>query len=180
MKLFNTPQSIALTALILISIAWVPSQSQNSVVYQTQPALLSLEDTQRLKDRIVRAERLPALNATESTGTSPSISPQETTESAPTKANSSIDLYGYVMLDSGYEFGQSDPNWFDVMRPTKLPSFRGQVAPDGKVYFGEEVPEERCVDLDTTIAAMALTAKEMNVKYKETSEGGLAVSLVLC
>jgi L-serine dehydratase len=27
---------------------------------------------------------------------------------------------------------------------------------------------------------MALTAKEMNSKYKETSEGGLAVSLTLC
>jgi len=44
----------------------------------------------------------------------------------------------------------------------------------------EEIPEERRVDLDTTISAMALTAKEMNAKYKETSEGGLAVSLVLC
>jgi L-serine dehydratase len=44
----------------------------------------------------------------------------------------------------------------------------------------EEVPLERRVDLDTTIAAMALTAKEMNSKYKETSEGGLAVSVVLC
>jgi len=44
----------------------------------------------------------------------------------------------------------------------------------------EEVPEERRVDLDTTVAAMALTAKEMNSKYKETSEGGLAVSVVLC
>ena len=44
----------------------------------------------------------------------------------------------------------------------------------------EEVPEERRVDLDTAISAMALTAKEMNAKYKETSEGGLAVSLVLC
>jgi L-serine dehydratase len=44
----------------------------------------------------------------------------------------------------------------------------------------EEIPEERRVDLDTTVAAMALTAKEMNTKYKETSEGGLAVSVVLC
>ena len=43
-----------------------------------------------------------------------------------------------------------------------------------------EVASERRVDLDTTIAAMALTAKEMNSKYKETSEGGLAVSVVLC
>jgi L-serine dehydratase len=50
----------------------------------------------------------------------------------------------------------------------------------GYCIASEEVPEERRVDLDTTIAAMALTAKEMNGKYKETSEGGLAVSLVLC
>jgi L-serine dehydratase len=50
----------------------------------------------------------------------------------------------------------------------------------GYSIASEEIPEERRVDLDTTIAAMALTAKEMNSKYKETSEGGLAVSLVLC
>jgi len=36
------------------------------------------------------------------------------------------------------------------------------------------------VDFDTTVNAMALTAREMNAKYKETSEGGLAVSVVLC
>lgn len=44
----------------------------------------------------------------------------------------------------------------------------------------EEATELRRVDLDTTIDAMALTAREMNSKYKETSEGGLAVSVVLC
>jgi L-serine dehydratase len=44
----------------------------------------------------------------------------------------------------------------------------------------EEITEEHRVDLDTTIAAMAMTAREMNSKYKETSEGGLAVSMVLC
>jgi len=50
----------------------------------------------------------------------------------------------------------------------------------GYCIASEEIPEERRVDLDTTIAAMALTAKEMNSKYKETSEGGLAVSVTLC
>ena len=35
-------------------------------------------------------------------------------------------------------------------------------------------------DFDTTVAAMALTAREMNAKYKETSEGGLAFSVTLC
>ena len=43
-----------------------------------------------------------------------------------------------------------------------------------------ESPTHRRVDFDTTVAAMALTAKEMNAKYKETSEGGLAVSVTLC
>jgi L-serine dehydratase len=43
-----------------------------------------------------------------------------------------------------------------------------------------EIPINRRVDFDSTVDAMALTAKEMNGKYKETSEGGLAVSLSLC
>jgi L-serine dehydratase len=43
-----------------------------------------------------------------------------------------------------------------------------------------EIPVNRRVDFDTTVEAMALTAKEMNAKYKETSEGGLAVSVTLC
>jgi len=43
-----------------------------------------------------------------------------------------------------------------------------------------EIPANRRLDFDTTVNAMALTAKEMNGKYKETSEGGLAVSVVLC
>jgi len=50
----------------------------------------------------------------------------------------------------------------------------------GFLIASNEIPADRRVDFDTTVSAMALTAKEMNAKYKETSEGGLAVSLVLC
>jgi L-serine dehydratase len=50
----------------------------------------------------------------------------------------------------------------------------------GFLIASNEIPTHRRVDFDTTVAAMALTAKEMNAKYKETSEGGLAVSVVLC
>jgi L-serine dehydratase len=50
----------------------------------------------------------------------------------------------------------------------------------GFMIASNEIPSNRRVDFDTTVDAMALTAKEMNAKYKETSEGGLAVSLVLC
>jgi L-serine dehydratase len=50
----------------------------------------------------------------------------------------------------------------------------------GFMIASNEIPANRRVDFDTTVNAMALTAKEMNSKYKETSEGGLAVSVVLC
>jgi len=50
----------------------------------------------------------------------------------------------------------------------------------GFIIASNEIPSNRRVDFDTTVTAMALTAREMNAKYKETSEGGLAVSLVLC
>jgi len=50
----------------------------------------------------------------------------------------------------------------------------------GFMIASNEIPTNRRVDFDTTVAAMALTAKEMNAKYKETSEGGLAVSVTLC
>ena len=50
----------------------------------------------------------------------------------------------------------------------------------GFMIASNEIPTNRRVDFDTTVTAMALTAKEMNSKYKETSEGGLAVSVTLC
>ena len=50
----------------------------------------------------------------------------------------------------------------------------------GFMIASKEIPADRRLDFDTTVRAMALTAQEMNAKYKETSEGGLAVSVVLC
>jgi len=43
-----------------------------------------------------------------------------------------------------------------------------------------EIASRHRVDLDATITAMAQTAKEMNSKYKETSQAGLALSVTLC
>jgi L-serine dehydratase len=43
-----------------------------------------------------------------------------------------------------------------------------------------EIASSHRVGLDETITALAQTAKEMNSKYKETSEAGLALSVTLC
>ena len=43
-----------------------------------------------------------------------------------------------------------------------------------------EIASRHRIDLDATITAMAQTAKDMNNKYKETSQAGLAMSVTLC
>ena len=47
-----------------------------------------------------------------------------------------MDIYGHAMLDMGYQSKQSDPDWFDVMRPTKLPSSENEYGDDGEFYSG--------------------------------------------
>ena len=47
-----------------------------------------------------------------------------------------LDLYGAAMLDMGYQSGQNDPDWFDVLRPTKLPSFENEFGDDGETFAG--------------------------------------------
>jgi hypothetical protein len=36
----------------------------------------------------------------------------------------------------GYQAGQNDPDWFDVLRPTKLPSFEDEFGEDGHFFAG--------------------------------------------
>jgi L-serine dehydratase len=43
-----------------------------------------------------------------------------------------------------------------------------------------EIASRHRINLDETVAALGQTAKDMNSKYKETSEAGLAVSVTLC
>ena len=50
----------------------------------------------------------------------------------------------------------------------------------GYLIAKNEISANRRVDIDAVITALAQTAKDMNPKYKETSEAGLAQSLTLC
>ena len=73
---------------------------------------------------------LPAVWADEASET-PAPAKQEAAEAKPR-----LDIYGAAMLDMGYEFGQSHPDWFDVARPSKLPSYKDEYGKDGRFYAG--------------------------------------------
>jgi hypothetical protein len=46
-----------------------------------------------------------------------------------------VDVYGFVMMDAGYNAGQIHPDWYDVVRPTKLSAYKDQYGPDGNFFM---------------------------------------------
>jgi hypothetical protein len=89
------------------------------------------QQLQDLKQQMAAATRSAPPDSAVANGQTPAAKPAEER-----KSDSTVDFYGYAMLDSGYQFNTNDPNWFDVVRPTKLPSFKGEFAPNGKVFYG--------------------------------------------
>jgi DcaP outer membrane protein len=53
-----------------------------------------------------------------------------------TSAKPSFEIYGFAMLDMGYDFTQINPNWYDTLRVTKLPTFEDQYGEDGSYFAG--------------------------------------------
>ena len=161
----NTPLSWRTPALFILFLAALLLFHTSSAVAQTPettpPApppeveqlkkrLQQLEQTVlELKTQITAIEEkktnaAPAVvKATYSdANAAPSAAPPETTPAEPAKpqddakGESTFEVYGFAMLDAGYQFKQNDPDWFDVIRPVKLPSFPNEFAPNGKVYYG--------------------------------------------
>jgi hypothetical protein len=52
--------------------------------------------------------------------------------SAPPKP--SLNIYGFVETDFIPDFGSMNPSWFDMLRPTQLPSFEDQYGKGGNFW----------------------------------------------
>ena len=151
--------SLALVVMVLVQGSPGFAQStepqsqppaQTPEVQQLKERLQSLEETVKvLKDQITSMEARksspPAIvQATYSSPASspgfagPDYAPAAGTSPNPQdpKGESTFEVYGFAMLDAGYQVKQNDPDWFDVVRPTKLPRFDNQFAPNGNTYFG--------------------------------------------
>jgi hypothetical protein len=140
--------AVTLTALFL----WATPQTIHS---QTPPTPAQNPDWQKLQDRVEQLEKEladlkkemkpapPAIAERTDVAVGETVASVSAPASAPKppddqdkKGESTFQIYGFAMLDAGYQFKQNNPNWFDVVRPTQLPSFGGEFAPNGKVYYG--------------------------------------------
>lgn len=132
-----------------------PKQSQEQPKQKTESEILKerlqqLEQTvSELKDQLnamEAAKKAPPkpviVEATYTPGTSASTSPTDATDAAvpekkkQTQGESTFEVYGFAMLDAGYQFKQNHPDWFDTLRVTKLPAFANEFGVDGHTYWG--------------------------------------------
>ena len=66
----------------------------------------------------------------------PSSGESAASEAPQPEAKPTFEVYGFAQLDMIYDFKQNNPDWFDVVRPTKLPSFPNEFGEDGHFYGG--------------------------------------------
>jgi len=67
----------------------------------------------------------------------PVPTPAVAQEAAPkTEARPRMDIYGFAMLDMGYQTKQNHPDWYDTLRPTKLPAYENEFGEDGRFFAG--------------------------------------------
>ncbi len=102
----------------------VPAQPMNDPGTTASPAPTPAPSTQDPVGPTTAPPPAPAAEA--------SVAPKEEPENP-----GELEVYGFVMLDSGYDFGKvGDPAWFDTVRPTKLPAFDDQFAKGGRTFAG--------------------------------------------
>ena len=113
--------------------------SEKSVVRTVKGAVVRRRGVHWLLLASVLLAAVPAARASDAP---PSSAPAAEPAAAPApdasqaEAKPRLDIYGFAMLDMGYQSGQNDPNWFDVLRPTKLPAFENQYGEDGRFFAG--------------------------------------------
>jgi hypothetical protein len=77
----------------------------------------------------------PTASAAPATAHDASDTPAPVAQSA-AQSKPSFEIYGFAMLDIGHDFKQIDPDWFDTMRVTKLPSFEKQFGENNSTFAG--------------------------------------------
>jgi hypothetical protein len=66
----------------------------------------------------------------------PTPTPAAAQDAAKPEAKPRVDIYGFAMLDTGYQSKANNPDWYDVVRPTKLPAYEGEYGQDGHWFAG--------------------------------------------
>jgi hypothetical protein len=56
-------------------------------------------------------------------------------QAAPPAETGTLEIYGFGQADAIADFNQTHPDWYDVLRPSRLPSFPNEFGEDGHFYL---------------------------------------------
>ena len=124
----------------LLSIALLPANF--ALAQKSAPPPLE-EMWRMIKQQQVEIDKLKAQNAQlqeqleqvpKAMAAAPAPAPAPAPGVGEDKSATVMEIYGHTMLDMGYQVNQNDPDWFDVVRPTKLPSFENEFGDDGNFF----------------------------------------------
>lgn len=51
------------------------------------------------------------------------------------ETDKTMEIFGFIMMDSGYDFGRMNPDWYDTMRPTQILDKEGNEYQTQGVYY---------------------------------------------
>jgi DcaP outer membrane protein len=119
-------------------------QQLEQLTQELQSRLASIENSQPGTPRVINATAhadesvLPAKPPEEASLSTaiPQDAPPQPPPPEEKVEKPEMDIYGHAMLDLGYDTGQINPNWFDVMRPTQLPSVPNEFGNNGRLFTG--------------------------------------------
>ena len=77
-------------------------------------------------DATYKSDGSTTATGTITTGTTASTTAPATKKAGDT-GDSTFEIYGFAMLDAGYQFGSNHPNWFDTLRVTHCPPLRANL-----------------------------------------------------
>jgi len=128
------------SAMLLAGLA-VPGRAQDvpspeemwRVIQQQQAEIDALREENRRLRRDLAPSRTSSLELIDEPVTAGERG-AEPAVAAAAEGQTAITFSGHAMLDLGYQTEQGDPDWFDVLRPTKLPSRENQFGDDGKFF----------------------------------------------
>jgi hypothetical protein len=52
-----------------------------------------------------------------------------------TEPEKTMEIFGFIQMDSGYDFGRMNPDWYDTMRPTQILDSEGNEYESQGVYY---------------------------------------------
>jgi DcaP outer membrane protein len=61
--------------------------------------------------------------------------PTTTTATTTTTGSPTLEIYGFGQADAIVDFRRNNPDWYDVNRPSRLPSFPGEFGDNGHFYL---------------------------------------------